>query len=224
LKGENEVELTWSAPNPGDLDLNGVVSGSDLFPIAVNWNLAVEPGDPEKCFDSNDDGTINGLDVFLIAANYHNRMDGFRVHHSTSEGGPYVEVTTSVLLVPDPPPEVCVPSMEFTHQNPAEGMNYYVVRSQREDEGLEGPDSNEASQQLVLEIVHFFEDFELPNYSWTFDGNGTGKDWWITSVRNHTPAGSRCAGIGDPDGYYYWENDSLVTPLINLSSTTNPRW
>ena len=53
-------------PCPGDLDQDGMVSGSDLTVILSQWGCR-----GEQCEgDLNDDGVINGADLTVILSNW----------------------------------------------------------------------------------------------------------------------------------------------------------
>ena len=116
------VRLAFSEFNPGDLNADGVVSGLDVFPIAVGFDK--RPGDVgwDECADANGDDVVSGLDLFPVAANFQHRIDDYRIYHGIADN-----FTELVVAARPTEFDTCLPEYDVTHQATLIGNSFQVA-------------------------------------------------------------------------------------------------
>jgi hypothetical protein len=86
--------IKWTEQLPGDLDLNGEVNAADIIPLARYFNLdqsgflALQPDgyDLFRQLDADGNGLIGSSDLQVIAAHFHEHIDGYRVYRRQPGG------------------------------------------------------------------------------------------------------------------------------------------
>jgi len=82
--GDGTYTLTWSYRNVGDYNQDGIVSISDITPLAVHFNETATP--ENEWIDGNGDSVINIADITPLAANFFTDCAGYRVQGQTAPG------------------------------------------------------------------------------------------------------------------------------------------
>jgi hypothetical protein len=62
------MTISATAPNPADLNGDGVVDGADLFILLSAWGACADPGDCPA--DLNGDGSVDGADLLILLTNW----------------------------------------------------------------------------------------------------------------------------------------------------------
>ena len=143
--GDGTYTLTWSYRNVGDYNQDGIVSISDITPLAVHFN---EPADEtNEWIDGNGDSIINIQDITPLAANYATEVADYLIEGATSIEGPFAEVDTVLLSEA----EGGDTSRKCFQYELAPGENQYFRVVARDGDGTRAEASNVVG--LALEIL-----------------------------------------------------------------------
>jgi len=93
--------LRWAYENGGDYNQDGIVSISDLTPLAVHFGETVDesgrwPSSESQQIDGNEDGTISIADVAPIAADFGHDVGYYKTQRASSISGPWETAGSTV--------------------------------------------------------------------------------------------------------------------------------
>jgi len=174
------VTLSWFSLNPGDYNVDGTVSGMDLFPLAANFNRAADEEPGLECIDGNGDNTLNGMDLCLISVNFQNRIDGVNVYAASTQTGPFEDPPQNGALIAY---EGCGAAQDIDLTvDPAEPI-WFALKSYDDLEGAYSPLSDSV-RPPVTPVVNGLtwrgndSEIELGWLPWA-DPYGDFKDWQV---------------------------------------------
>jgi hypothetical protein len=124
----DEASATWTYRCQGDYDLNGVVSISDLTPIAVHFNKRTTDANwkVHQVADGDGNGIVNISDLTPLGQNLGARVAGYLVQKSAAADLPYEDMAF-VPYVAGQPNLGEFPRMTFTVMPAQTGFFYRVV-------------------------------------------------------------------------------------------------
>jgi len=210
--------LEWTYKNLGDLNLDGLVSASDLTPVGQHFDETCD-GDnwPTACrADGNNDGAVTISDITSIGQNYLTHCAGYNVYGCDSAAGPWV------MYGGASPPPTPVPGIKvFNYSVPGGSHWYYQVRPFNAD-GVEGIPSLVSSPTLLPPRVMLGND-DI-SISAVIDPAGTELEADLGSPDQHVkftfPPGAvlepLSIGIGTNDGSYTPYSGELKSPIVAL--------
>jgi len=96
----DQVAIHWDDMLEGDYNVDGSVTGLDLFPLAANFNRQADEEPGLECVDGNSDNTLNGLDLFIISVHFQERIDSYGIFQDEEESGMFNEPVTTLDPMP----------------------------------------------------------------------------------------------------------------------------
>lgn len=130
--------LSWEEVRWGDWNNDGIVSATDILPVALNFGSVGDPASSDywlyaEYVDGDRDGTVNLGDISPIALHFGESTGGYNVYEADDANGTNAQKIAS-LPRPSPPPDpnnppfgISLAPLQYSYPGPVTTYKYYRV-------------------------------------------------------------------------------------------------